>query len=99
MVAEICNTSSEARNNRGRDSQQESVTPVASTRKNRGGSGCSWSHARWQGRPTLIPDGVENPIKHMELARNLEHPFEAMGVLHPDLGESATWLGKEARGT
>ena len=97
MVAEVSNTSSEARNNRCQDSQQESVTPVASTRKNREAAAAAGVQPRWQGRATLIPDGLENPIKHMEVARNLEHPFEAMGVLHPDLGESASWLLREQR--
>ena len=38
-----------------------------------------------------------DPLTHMTLARSLVHPFEAQGLLHQDLSDSADWLLKVGR--
>ena len=47
---------------------------------------------RWRGAAVLIPDGLGDPLLHMQTARDLAHPFESMTSWHPDLASKAEWL-------
>ena len=39
-------------------------------------------------RIQLIPDGIQDPLRHLEAALTLEHPFESEGVLKDDHHEA-----------
>ena len=42
-------------------------------------------------RQQLIPDGLDDPVRHLKLASHLEHPFQAKGTLKEDHRAALSW--------
>lgn len=62
-----------------------SLVERKSNRRDAVSSGTQPSYGK---REQLIPDGINDPLEHLQQAKSVEHPFEAVNSLKPDHRES-----------